>query len=99
MHRDIELDRPGIERLLREGEVAPSDIRAMDSWPVRLIRLRHVVGDNLPFIGHVFAEPALRGTMLEATATSRTATASATRFARCFMLRSRALGPTTRQCF
>lgn len=66
-HRSIELDRPGIERLLREGEVAPSDIRALDSWPVRLIRLRHVVGDNLPFVGRLFAEPALRTTVLEAS--------------------------------
>jgi hypothetical protein len=65
-HRDIELDTPGIERLLRETEPEPSDIRAMDSWPVRLTRMRHVIGDSLPLFGHFFAAAALRTTILDA---------------------------------
>jgi hypothetical protein len=66
LHRDIELDRPGIERLLREAEVEPSDIRALDSWPVRLTRLRHIIGDSVPHVGRFFAAASLRTAALEA---------------------------------
>jgi hypothetical protein len=65
-YRDIALDLPGIERLVRQPAPSASDLKAMDSWAVRITRWRHLVGDGLPFFGRWLAQPALRSTMLEA---------------------------------
>ncbi len=64
--RDIELDLPGIERLLEQDAPTSEDRRELDSFSHRLVRLWHRVGDTLPALGRWMARPALRLTMLEA---------------------------------
>jgi pimeloyl-ACP methyl ester carboxylesterase len=66
-HRDIDLDLPGIERLLTQHGPTDADLREIGSLGQRLRRLRHIVGDSLPFLGRWMAEPALRLAMLEAS--------------------------------
>jgi hypothetical protein len=66
-YRDIALDLPGIERLLSVREPSERDRREIDSWPRRLRRIAHVVGDALPVLGRRLAQPATRLQMHEAT--------------------------------
>jgi hypothetical protein len=67
VHRDISVDLPGIERLLEQSEPTPEDLRELGSWPRRLMRWGHLVGDALPFLGRRFASPTTRQLMHEAT--------------------------------
>lgn len=66
-YRDIELDVPGIERLLAQQAPSELDRRELASWPRRIKRLAHVIGDALPVLGRRLAEPATRLQMHEAT--------------------------------
>ena len=66
-YRDIALDLPGIERLLAHQAPSEQDRRELESWPRRLMRVAHIVGDALPVLGRRFAQPATRRQMHEAT--------------------------------
>jgi hypothetical protein len=66
-YRDIALDLPGIERLLAHQAPSEQDRRELDSWPRRLMRVAHIVGDALPVLGRRIAQPATRLQMHEAT--------------------------------
>jgi hypothetical protein len=66
-HRDMELDLPGIERLLAYREPTERDRRELASWATRIKRIAHLVGDALPVLGRRLAEPATRLQMHEAT--------------------------------
>jgi PGAP1-like protein len=66
-HRDITVDMPGIERLLVQGEPSAEDLRDLASWPRRVKRLTHIVGDAWPFLGRRLAQPATRRLMHEAS--------------------------------
>ncbi len=67
VHRDISVDLPGIERLLEQSEPTPEDLRELGSWPRRVMRWAHLVGDAVPFLGRRFASPSTRQLMHEAT--------------------------------
>jgi hypothetical protein len=67
VHRDISVDLPGIERLLEQSEPTSEDLRELGSWPRRLMRWGHLVGDAWPFLGRRFASPTTRQLMHEAT--------------------------------
>lgn len=49
-HRDIELDLPGIERVLRQNEASPRDIAEAVSFRRRLVRALYRLADHLPFL-------------------------------------------------
>jgi hypothetical protein len=66
-HRDISVDLPGIERLLDQSEPTPADRRELASWPRRLIRWSHLIGDAWPMLGRRLAAPNTRRLMHEAT--------------------------------
>ena len=66
-YRDIALDLPGIERLLAHQAPSEQDRRELESWPRRLMRIAHIVGDALPVLGRRLAQPATRLQMHEAT--------------------------------
>jgi hypothetical protein len=65
-HRAIELDLPGIDRLLERPLPTPEELREIGAWPRTLLRHWHVLGDRLPWLGRYIAQPAMRLTMLEA---------------------------------
>ncbi len=64
---DVELDRVGIEALLSGQQPTRDDLREIDAWSRRLLRLAHVVGDAVPVLGRLFASPATRLTMHDAS--------------------------------
>ncbi len=66
-HRDIELDLPGIARLLAHAAPTPQERRAVRSWSLRFMRLVHLVGDRWPLLGRRLARPALRLQMHDAS--------------------------------
>lgn len=66
-HRDIALDMPGIERLLAYAQPTPEERRQIASWPRRLMRLSHIVGDMLPLLGRKLARPGIRLQMHDAS--------------------------------
>jgi len=70
-YRDITLDLPGIERLLVHEAPTEADRRAVDSWPRRVARLSHMIGDAVPLLGRWFADPAIRAQMHDANRYSR----------------------------
>jgi len=49
-HRDLALDRPGIEQLLAQGAASAADIAEATSWQRRLLRTVYRAGDRLPFL-------------------------------------------------
>jgi hypothetical protein len=65
-YRDITLDVPGIERLLAHEAPTEAERRAVYSWPRRIERLSHVIGDAVPLLGRWFAGPAIRAQMHDA---------------------------------
>jgi hypothetical protein len=70
-YRDITLDLPGIERLLAGETPTDADRRAIDSWPRRIARVSHMIGDAVPLLGRWFARPSLRAQMHDATRYAR----------------------------
>jgi hypothetical protein len=64
-HRDVALDLPGIERLLEQSAPTPEDLSELRSWPRRLARFWHRLGDAVPLFVTLTARPALRETMRE----------------------------------
>src|SRR5262249_7149199 len=65
-YRDITLDIPGIERVLAHEAPTDADRRAVGSWPRRVVRLSHVIGDAVPLLGRWFAGAAIRAQMHDA---------------------------------
>jgi hypothetical protein len=65
-HRDISVDLPGIERLLERAEPTAEDLRELASWPRRVLRWSHLIGDAWPFLGRRLAPPSTRRLMHEA---------------------------------
>jgi hypothetical protein len=65
-HRDIALDRPGIDHILQQPAPSPSDLQEIDSLERRIRRYVHLVGDALPLVGRLLARPEMRLTMAEA---------------------------------
>lgn len=49
-HRDIELDLPGIEQILKEKECSPRDVAEALSLKRRLVRWLYQLADHLPFL-------------------------------------------------
>ena len=66
VERDVTLDLPGIERLLRREAPTPEERRELDSVSHRLVRLVRRIGDTLPALRSLLARPALKLTMLDA---------------------------------
>jgi hypothetical protein len=64
--RDISLDIEAIERLLLQRAASPRDLQEVRSWSRRLERVGHLIGDAVPVLGRLFAQPEMRGTMREA---------------------------------
>jgi hypothetical protein len=64
-HRDIRLDLPGIEQLLREPDPAAADVREINSPRRWLARQWHLIGDSSPLLTQVLASPALRQTLAD----------------------------------
>ena len=65
-YRDIALDLPGIERILRDPDPSAEDIAEIESVERKIRRFWHVLGDSLPLFGRLIARPAMRLTMSEA---------------------------------
>lgn len=65
-HRDIELDRPGIDRILESPEPSAQDIKEIESLAVRIARMLRVLGDASPFFGRLISKPRMRLTIAEA---------------------------------
>jgi hypothetical protein len=64
-YRDIGLDVAGIDHILRNPDPSEQDLREIQSMERRVRRLWHVVGDALPFLARLIAQPELRVTMSE----------------------------------
>jgi hypothetical protein len=65
-HRDVTVDLPGIEKLLRQTEPSQADLRELASWRRKVMRYLHLVGDAWPVAGRVFAPANTRRLMHEA---------------------------------
>lgn len=65
-YRDIQLDRPGIERILEAPEPTPDDIKEIESLAIRITRMLRVLGDALPLFGRLIAKRRMRLTIAEA---------------------------------
>ena len=65
-HRDVELDRPGIDRILAVPEPSSDDIKEIESLAIRVTRMLRVLGDALPFFGRLIAKQRMRLTIAEA---------------------------------
>ncbi len=65
-HADIEVDRHGIEKLLRSPEPNADDIAEIESVARKVGRWVRVLGDAMPWFGRVIAKPDMRLTMSEA---------------------------------
>ena len=63
--RDIELDIPGIEAVLRQRRASDSDIAEATSLKRRIIRLLHRMADRLPFLIPHLADQNLRETLVD----------------------------------
>jgi len=66
-HRDISADLPGIDRLIEQHGPSVQDLRELRSWPRRVERWSHLIGDAWPFLGRRLAPPITRRLMHEAT--------------------------------
>jgi hypothetical protein len=53
-HRDFELDRAGVERLLARPEASPAEIATIEALPRRVIRSWHRLADAVPVLGRFF---------------------------------------------
>ena len=65
-YRDIALDLPGIERILRNPDPSAEDIAEIESIGRKIRRFWHLLGDSLPLFGRLIARPEMRSTMSEA---------------------------------
>jgi hypothetical protein len=65
-YRDLALDSPGIDRILREPEPSAQDLAEIESLERRIRRFVHLLGDSLPLVGRLIARPEMRLTMAEA---------------------------------
>src|SRR5690606_11391816 len=65
-HRDIELDLPGIERLVAGVEPTAAERRIVGSWSRSILRLLHRIGDTVPVLGRTFVSSAMRAQMHDA---------------------------------
>jgi hypothetical protein len=63
--RDIELDRPGIERLLQQPSPSARDRHDADAFRLALLRAWHLIGDSFPWLSSRVASPALRLTLAD----------------------------------
>jgi hypothetical protein len=63
--RDIGLDLPGIERLLREPQPSPEDRREADAPGRAFRRIWHLLGDSLPWLSGLLAPAALQVTLAD----------------------------------
>lgn len=62
-HRDIELDRVGVDRLLEHPVPTARDKREADRLGLKLSRAWHLFGDSFPWLSAILATPALRITL------------------------------------
>lgn len=62
-HRDIDLDRDGIERLLAAPEPSDADIAEIKRSLKHTSRLVHIIGDRYPALGRMFAPERLRASL------------------------------------
>lgn len=65
-YRDLALDSPGIDRILREPEPSAQDLAEIESLERKIRRFVHLLGDSLPLVGRLIARPEMRLTMAEA---------------------------------
>ena len=65
-YRDIALDRPGIDAILREPEPSEADLAEIESLARKVRRWMHLLGDALPFFSHIIAQPDMRLKISEA---------------------------------
>lgn len=65
-HREIDLDLPGIERLIAGAEPTPAERRIVGSWSRSILRLLHRIGDTVPLLGRTFVSSAMRAQMHDA---------------------------------
>ncbi len=66
VHRNFELDRPGIAALVAKPQPGQADVDEIESLARRISRWVRVVGDALPFLSRRLADPNTRLTMAEA---------------------------------
>jgi hypothetical protein len=62
-HRDIELDRPGVERLLEHPVPSLRDKREANRLGLKLLRAWHLIGDSFPLLSGIVATPELKVTL------------------------------------
>ena len=65
-HRDINLDRAGIERVIEQPEPLARDIAEIESLARRKSRVFLAVGEAAPLFYRLFAKPSMRLTIAEA---------------------------------
>jgi hypothetical protein len=64
-HRDIDLDVPGVDRLLALPGPTPEDLREATSWQRRLKRSLYLLCDRFPQLFELVGEPNMRETLEE----------------------------------
>lgn len=65
-YRDIALDRPGIDAILREPEPSAEDLAEIESLARKISRWMRLLGDAMPLFGRIIARPEMRLTLTEA---------------------------------
>jgi len=65
-HRDIELDRAGIDAILEQDLPAAADLAEVYSYRRRLVQISHRIGDRIPLLGRMLASERQRTMLREA---------------------------------
>ena len=64
-YADIEVDLPGVDRLLEQPTPTDNDRREANAIRWSLLRLWHLVGDSYPWLSRIVASPALKLTLAD----------------------------------
>lgn len=64
-YRDLQIDRPGIERVIAGSRPDEEDLREINSLPRKLQRWWHLFGDSIPWLTEVIAGEDMRGLLAE----------------------------------
>jgi len=65
-HRDIDLDRAGIDAILEQDLPVAADFAEIYSWRRRILQIAHRIGDRIPALGRMLASERQRTMLREA---------------------------------
>ena len=64
-YRDISIDLPWIERVLKKPEATPEDMRVARSWRIRIALLSYLIADFMPVLIRFITDARIKATIVE----------------------------------